>query len=261
METTPLKPLNGLKVLVTRPKEQAPTLSNRLRILGAIALEVPTITISPPESYTQLDVAIQHLQSYDWIIFTSVHGVQFFLNRVQALGFATSILYGTRVAAVGSATASALEGSGRKPDYVPEEYLTERIAIGLGELREKRILLPRADIASKRLPEKLRALGAKVDEISTYRTGIPSDLTPEKVRPILARGVNLIVFTSPSTVQNLTRFLDPADFRSLSKCKVACIGPVTAQTATELGFHVDIVAKNHTINALVEEIVNEIGTV
>lgn len=257
MEATTIKSLSGLKVLVTRPTDQASALADRLLASGAIPIELPTIEIAPPESYTQLDNAIWRLGIYDWIIFTSVHGVQFFLNRLSALGFKPSILEPVRIAAVGPSTAAALETSGRKPDYIPQEYLTEKIANGLGDVREKRILLPRTDIASKSLPEILRTLGARVDEVTAYRTLTPSNLSAEKLAPILAGGIDLVIFTSPSTVRNLARVLVAEDFAKLSKCRVACIGPVTAEAARELGFHVDILAKNHTIDSLVEEIVNE----
>lgn len=257
METTAVSPLSGLRVLVTRPAEEASILKAELLALGAIPIELPTIEIAPPESYTQLDNAIRELDSYDWIIFTSVHGVQFFLSRLQALGCKTSILQPVKIAAVGPSTAATLQTVGRKPDFIPEDYLTEKIASGLGDVREKRILLPRTDIASKKLPELLRTLGARVDEVTAYRTITPANLSNEKLTAILAEGIDLIVFTSPSTARNLARTLVAGDFAKLKKCKVACIGPVTAEAARELGFQVEIVAKNHTINSLVEEIVNE----
>jgi uroporphyrinogen-III synthase len=258
MEATTVKPLTGLTVLVTRPVPQAQTLSDKLRALGAIPIELPTVEITPPESYSQLDNAIVQSAMYDWIIFTSVHGAQSFLDRLRSLNFTIRILDGIKVAAVGPATATALANGGREPDYVPERYLTESIASGLGDVRGRRILLPRADVASKRLPEILRALGATVNEIVAYRTVKPRNLTSEKLGSILADRMDLVTFTSPSTVRNLVQTLAPEDFTKLSKCKVACIGPVTVQAATELGVHVDIVAENHTIDSLVEAIVNEI---
>jgi len=262
MQHITLKPLSGMKVLVTRPTQRAHALSERLRALGAIPIELPTIEIAPPENYTQLDEAIMHIRTYDWIIFTSVHGVQFFLNRLNNLNIQNEVLDDIKLAAVGPATAAALASAARKPDYVPEKYLTEAIAPGLGDVVGKRILLPRADIASKRLPEILRSLGAKVEEVAAYRTILPSDLTRERLASVIANSVDLVTFTSPSTVRNLSAALSPQDFRRfLKNCKVACIGPVTVQAAEELGVRVDIVAKYHTLNSFVEEIVNEIRTV
>lgn len=262
MEATTVRPLSGLKVLVTRPRQQAQPLSDKLRALGAITIELPTIEIAPPENHTRLDNAIHHINTYDWIIFTSIHGVKFFLDRLTSLKTTIRILDGVKLAAIGPVTAAALKRGGRKPDYVPEQYLTEKIAIGLGDVRGKRILLPRADIASKRLPEVLRERGARVNEVVAYRTVIAGDLTHEKLESIFMKGVNLITFTSPSTVRNLAQVLTPQDFdRFLKDCRVACIGPVTLEAAKELGIHVDIVAKAHTIDSLVEAIVNEIRTV
>ena len=262
METTTVRPLSGLKVLVTRPRQQAQTLSDRLSALGAITIELPTIEIAPPESHAQLDDAIRCIAKYDWVIFTSIHGVQFFLDRLKSLNTTIKALDGAKVAAVGPATATALEHGGRKPDYVPEQYLTEKIAIGLGDVRGKRILLPRADIASKRLPEVLRGRGAKVDEVVAYRTVMARNLTREKLESIFMKGVDLITFTSPSTVRNLAQLMDRKELdRYLKDCRVACIGPVTLEAAKELGFHVNIVAQTHTIDSLVEAIVNEIRSV
>jgi uroporphyrinogen III methyltransferase/synthase len=259
MEATTLKPLSGLRVLVTRPRGQAHVLSEKLRALGAVTFELPTIEIAPLQSYTQLDNAIHNLKSYDWIIFTSVHGVRFFLDRLTGLNIALTKDDHVKVATVGPATASALKHAGREPDYVPQQYLTEKIATGLGDLQGRRILLARADIASKRLPEILRERGASVDEVVVYRTMMASDLTREKLESILIKGIDLITFTSPSTVRNLALLLSSEGLDGyLKRCKVACIGPVTHEAAKELGIHVDIVAKNHTIESLVEAIVNEI---
>lgn len=259
MEATTVKPLSGLRILVTRPRDQVHILSDKLRALGALTFELPTIEIAPPQNYTQLDNAIHNIKSYDWIIFTSVHGVQFFIDRLASLNVKLAKDDHVKVAAVGPATAAALKHAGREPDYVPQQYLTEKIATGLGDLQDKRILLARADIASKRLSEILRDRGALVDEVIAYRTVIPSDLRREELESILKRGIDVITFTSPSTVRNLALLLGSEGLDGYLKgCKVACIGPITHATAKELGIHVDIVARNHTIESLVEAIVNEI---
>jgi uroporphyrinogen III methyltransferase/synthase len=255
-----LKPLSGMRVLITRPETEAPSLTEKLRELGAKALVLPTIEILPPESSEELDRAIRGVGEYDWVVFTSVNGVRFFHERAEALNVSFDGL--TKVAAIGLATADALERLGRKPDYVPDEYLSEEIAHGLGDVRGKRILLPRADIASKKLPSLLTQGGAFVDEVVAYRTVTPDDLTPSRLKEIFASGVDLITFTSPSTVRNLAQALDTTELEQLLKhVKVACIGPVTAEVAKELGLHVDVVALNHTIDGLVEAIENENRTI
>jgi len=259
MKPTTTNPLLGLKILITRPRDQAHALSEKLQALGAVTIELPTIQIVAPQSYTQLDSAIHNIKYYDWIVFTSVHGVQFFNDRLTTSNTTLAKDNYVKVAAVGPATATALKNAGREPDFVPQQYLTENTATGLGDLHGKRILLPRADIASKRLPQILREHGASVDEVVAYRTVMPGDLTREELESILMKGFDVITFTSPSTVRNLALLIGSEELeRYLKNCKVACIGPVTSDAAKEFGIHVDIVAKNHTIDSLVEAIVNEI---
>ena len=262
MQAVRTKSLAGITIVVTRSKSDNQLLSEKLRQLGAVTVELPTIAIVPPENTDHLDESIRTLSKYDWLIFTSVHGVEFFSKRMTALAEPIDSLHEVKVAAIGPATAAALRRLGREPDYVPPEFLSERIAIGLGKVSGIRILLPRADIASTRLPELLRRNGASVEEIVAYRTVIPDDLSFDRVQSILQQHVDVITFTSPSTVQNLAYVTGPKRVGSLlNGVKVACIGPVTAEAARALGVRVDIVAPNHTIENLVEAIVDEIRTV
>lgn len=245
--------------MITRPLEQAPPLADRLRELGAKTLYLPTIEIRSSEDTLLMDNALRKINEYDWVIFTSVHGVRFFLQRLKAI--TTENPKSIKVAAIGPATAAALQEAGMKPDYVPDEFLSERIAAGLGKVAGKRILLPRADIASNKLPSLLRQRGALVDEIIAYNTVTPSDLTAERIRKIFSDGVDLITFTSPSTLRNLARALGFGELKSLLRnVKVACIGPVTLQAAQELAIEANITARKHTIDALIEAIVVEAGT-
>lgn len=262
MQTTSLKPLTGLRVLVTRPVDAADKLSERLSALGAHTIQVPMIAIVPPVNTMPLDTAVVHLSQYDWVIFTSAYGVKFMTKRMAELKVAPERLNKVKVAAIGPATAAAVERVAKKPEYVPKEFLSERIVEGLGDLERKRVLLPRADIASKQLPSLLRERGAFVDEVVSYQTTIPEDLTAERMNAIFAQGVNMVTFTSPSTVRNFAKVLSRDRLGSfMGNIRVACIGPVTADAANELGMHVDIVANIHTVDALVEAIVDEIGTV
>jgi uroporphyrinogen III methyltransferase/synthase len=262
MQSASVKLLAGVRILVTRSETENQVFSGKLSDLGAVTVELPTIAILPPEDTTPLDRSIEMLSKYDWVIFTSRHGVRFFAERMAAIGESADRLREVKVAAVGPATATALERFGKKPDYMPEEFLSERIIYGLGELKGKRFLLPRADIASKILPELLRKKGASVDEVMAYRTVVPEDLSLDRLLSILEQGVDVVTFTSPSTVRNLAHIANANPLGALLKgVKVACIGPVTADAARALGVHVDIVASNHTIDDLVEAIVNEIGTV
>lgn len=254
------KSLFNMRVLVTRASPQAEELSKKLRELGAAPVQFAAFEIVPPDNNDQLDRAIQDLRHYDWLIFTSAHGVRFFLERMTALRLQVAMLEHVKVAAIGPSTAAALERVGKKADYVPSEYLSEGIVAGLGDLDGKRVLLPRADIASKKLPRLLRSRGASVDEVIAYRTIVSRASTPGQLKRIFEQRIDIATFTSPSTIQNLARMVGSDILSGLLKnVKVACIGPVTADAARDLGIRVDVVANNHTVDGLIEAVVNEIG--
>jgi uroporphyrinogen III methyltransferase/synthase len=252
------KPLFGKRVLVTRSREQVSALSQRLRELGAEPLEYPAIAIAPPKDIAPLDEAIARLSTYDWLIITSANGVRALADRMSEKGLDMQALGRPRIAAIGPATAQALAGYGLRVDYMPQVYLAEEIATGIGDVAGQRILLPRVERAPKQLAQALRGKGAVVDEVTAYRTLAVG--APHELKALLADGqVDIVTFTSSSTVRNLAaglQGLTPADV--LSRCMVACIGPVTARTATRLGIRVDVVAREHTIPGLVEAIVNAV---
>jgi uroporphyrinogen III methyltransferase/synthase len=246
------KPLFGKRILVTRSREQASALSQRLRELGAEPLEYPTIEIAPPKDIAPLDEAIARLPTYDWLIFTSANGVSAFADRMREKGLNIQALGRQRIAAIGPATAQALAGYGLHVDYLPEVYTSAEIAAGIGDVAGQRILLPRAERAPKQLAQALRGRGAVVDEVATYRTLAVG--APDELKALLADGqIDIVTFTSSSTVRNLVASLQgPTPEDILSRCLVACIGPVTARTAARLGIRVDVVAREHTIQGLVE---------
>jgi len=251
-------PLSGIRVMVTRSSDQARILSAKLQNLGATTIEIPMIEVTTPSDTGPIDRSIRDLTKYDWIIFTSVHGVEFFLQRMAVLHVPFSNLGSVKIATIGPATSIALQNIGRSPDYVPSEFLSENIAPGLGRLEGKRILLPRADIASQKLPIQLREMGACVDEVVAYWTITPRELNSNRLRAGLESGVNVITFTSPSTVRNFAKALERAGgSKYLNSVKVACIGPVTAEAARRVGMTVGIIAQPHTIDALVEAIASE----
>jgi uroporphyrinogen III methyltransferase/synthase len=251
-------PLSGKRIIVTRSADQAVILSRKLQNLGATTIEIPTIEITPPSNTDSLDNSIRNLGKYDWIIFTSAHGVESFLQRMAVLETPASSLSCVRIAAIGPTTSTAIQKTGRSPDYVPSKFLSENIATGLDGLRGKRVLLPRADIASRKLPMLLRDKGASVDEVVAYRTVVPRELNGGRLRMVLESGVDLVIFTSPSTVRNFAdALLHVTVTKDLRDTQIACIGPVTAEAARQLGMDVDIVANPHTIDGLVEAIVND----
>jgi len=249
-------PLSGIRVIVTRAADQAEILSNKLRNLGATTIEVPMIEVMPSANTEPIDNSILKLSKYDWVIFTSVPGVEYFLQRMAVLQIPFSRLYSVKIATIGPATSAAIMKIGKKPDYVPSEFLSENIASGLSGIEGKRILLPRADIASKSLPNQLRDKGASVDEVVAYQTLIPRELDDKRLMMVLESGVNVITFTSPSTVHNFASALGEIGVKKyLGKVKIACIGPVTAEAARQVGMIVNIIANPHTIDGLVEAIV------
>ncbi|OPX86825.1 MAG: Uroporphyrinogen-III C-methyltransferase [Pelotomaculum sp. PtaB.Bin104] len=253
------KPLFGKKILVTRAREQASALSEKLEVLGGDALEFPAIIISEPEDFGPLDRALSTLAGFEWIIFTSVNGVAAFFQRLRHHRIDIRELYRAKLCAIGPKTREALENYGLNVEYVPGEYRAEEIAAGLsGKLKPgERVLLPRAAGSRPVLPVTLSEMGAAVTEVAAYRT-MPSGGDGADVKKLLERGkIDLITFTSSSTVRNFVTMLNAENMGALlKKVDVACIGPVTAATAKELGVRVDVVAEEYTIDGLVEAILN-----
>jgi len=191
-----------------------------------------------------------------WVIFTSANGVEAVFARLDARGLDARVFGGARLGAIGPATAEALRGHGLRADYAPGEALTSAILADFQgrDLRGARVLLPRADIAPPALADGLAALGAEVRSVVAYRT-IPSEELPDRARALLSAGeVDTACFTSSSTVRNLVEALD-GDTAALAPLKIACIGPVTAATASELGLRVDVVAREHTVPGLVAALI------
>ena len=248
------RPLFGKRALVTRTRTQASALSDRLARLGAQPIELPTIEIQPLEDYTELDKALKNACKYDWAIFSSANAVDIVFDRMDALGLDARTLHGVRIAAIGPATMRRLRERGVIADFMPASFVAESAVTELEAqgLDSKRVLLPQAEIARDVLQQGLVDMGASVDAIAVYRTVTPKN-TAERLQGILADGIDIATFTSSSTVANLVELLD-SDTRALKDATIACIGPITAERAVELGINVDIVASTHTINGLVEAV-------
>ncbi len=260
------KPLFGRRVVVTRAREQASEFAGALRELGAQAVEFPAIEIRPPESWDEVDAAVDRLAGYDWMVFTSVNGVRFFVERLRAAGRDIRALGPARICAIGPATAAAIEALGLRVDVVPSEYRAEAVvealdaAAGPGGLRGRRVLIPRAAAARDVLPRELSARGALVDVVAAYRTTIPAEAAAD-VRQLLAEGkIDAVTFTSSSTVRNFVEMLGrEAAPALLARPTVAAIGPVTAETAARHGLRVDLVPESYTIAALTRALVDRLG--
>lgn len=250
-----IHPLFGKRILVTRAEHQAKELSQLLLRYGAIPIETPGIEIQPASEPDELDRAISGLKNYQWIIFTSTNGVEAFFRRLNDFHFDSRRLYGLRVGAIGSATASALEDKGIIADCIPKTYTSKGLLAGFQKqnLSGKRVLLPRADIAGKELARGLARLGAEVREVRAYRT-VPNSEGILQAKELLLKGeIDIIIFTSSSTVNNLTDGLGE-ERDALKKPLTVCIGPQTAAEAVKAGLRTDVVARKHTMYGLVEAI-------
>ena len=249
-------PLLGRTILVTRSIEQAGPLVGALAARGAEVVEAPVIALADPDDWGPADEAIGRLAAYDWILFTSVNAVERFVGRMELLGVPVARLVSARLAAVGSATAERLRVCGLEGARVPEEFRAEGLLAALrrGEgLSGKRLLLPRAAAAREVLVESLRAEGAVIDVVPVYRT-VPVPLTPEVLERLGRGAIDMVTFTSSSTVTSLLDAVGGAP--ALRGVAVAVIGPVTAATARRRGLEPAVVAARSTIESLVEAIVS-----
>ena len=245
-------PLFGKRVLVTRAREQASALSERLRQAGAEPVEFPTIRIEPPDDgYAALDDVLPKLSGYDWVVFTSANGVANVWERLGGAGRDARAFGGAKIAAIGPATAAALGERGIRSDFVPTEFVAEAVAAQFPEpVGGRRILLPRAAEAREVLPETWRAAGATVDVVPAYRTVLETD-GAAAIRDMLRDGaLDVITFTSSSTVKNFREAV--GDVPVPAATVLAAIGPVTARTCRELLREPDLVAESYTIDGLVD---------
>ncbi len=264
-------PLTGCRVLVSRAKKQAGVLSSALRDLGCEVIEIPFIEIRKPRSYQPLDTALLKLATYDWLILTSVNGVEALFERIQKKKLDTSALTKLKIAAIGPATRKAIEESGLPVTVTPKEYVAESVVSALRRrVKGKRVLLVRAKVARDVIPRELRKAGAEVDVVEAYETITPK-LSEKRLRAVLAsktRRPHAITFTSSSTVKNFVGLLGLQRARAaLKKSRAhhgvhsASIGPVTSATLREFGLPVDIEAREYTIPGLVAAIVRQSNSI
>jgi uroporphyrinogen III methyltransferase/synthase len=249
------RPLSGKRVLVTRSRQQASVLSKLLAEQGAEPVELPAIEIQPLKDTSDLDAALNNLSRYQWILFTSVNGIEAFFVRLLKQNLDSRDLKGISIGVIGPATAKALEKWGISADYMPRVYTTQGLLEGLKSLgvARKHFLLPRADIVDRELSDGLTKLKAIVHDVPAYRTLEAVDQV-DKARLLLSQdSIDVVTFASSSTVTSLAKALGKAPLPE--KVKVAVIGPKTAKTAREAGLRVDIEAREQTIPGLVEAIV------
>jgi uroporphyrinogen III methyltransferase/synthase len=261
-KSTTKQPLAGRTVVITRAQTQANDFAAELENYGAQVALCPTIEIRELESYERLDEAIDHLYGYDWLIFTSVNGVEHFFRRLQARERDASDLDELKVCAIGEATAECLRDLHVHVDIVPEEFKAEgvfaaleRFVGGREAVRNLNLLIPRASVARDYLPKALEEAGARVDVVPAYRTALPADLDRGRVAAMLSGSADCIAFTSSSTVKNLAQLFDTHDLsNALAGVVIACIGDITARTATEYGLRVVIQPQQFTVPSLARAI-------
>lgn len=240
-----------MKVLITRPRAQADDFAEKLRSAGFEPVYFPVIEIKPVENNIALERALSKLNCYEWIVFTSANAVEVVFDQFSPSNWNDDVKF----AAIGPKTAEALQARDVTPDFVPEEYVAEAILPGLGDLKGKWILLPRAEIARKALPEAIVKAGGTAHEISVYKT-LPTQPDAEGL-VALKSGVDVITFTSASTVENFVTIakqngLDPLNLPN--NPLFACIGPITEQATKEAGLVKFVVANEYTTEGLIEAI-------
>ena len=253
------RPLMGRRIVVTRAREQASDLVQRLTEYGAECIQCPTIQVGPPPDWAGLDRAIETLDQYRWIVFTSVNGVDYFFRRLFENGLDVRALGHIKTAAIGPATADRLRTWGLKSDIVPESYRAESVveAFTAKMVKGSRILLPRAMEARSVLPVELTRMGALVDEVTAYETRQAENSATDLIARLTEGTIDMVTFTSSSTVKNFHRLLPPDRVdRLMDGVSVASIGPITSQTARDLGLSVTIEADTYTIPGLIQAILN-----
>ena len=248
--------------MITRAQDQAGEFVTELEQYGAEVILCPTIEIRELESYERLDEAIEHLYGYDWLIFTSVNGVEHFFKRLKLRERDPGDLDELKVCAIGEATAARLSDLQVHVDVIPEEFKAEgvfaalqRFVGGMEALNGLNVLIPRASVARDYLPKALEQAGARVDVVPAYRTSVPQNLERGRVAAMLSGSADCIAFTSSSTVRNLARLFDTQDLsEALAGVVIACIGDITATTAADYGLEVKIQPPQFTIPALARAI-------
>lgn len=253
--------LKNKRILITRPRAQTEEFANALIAEGAQPIFFPVIQIVPPESFSDLDHALQTLHQYDWLILTSVNAVDAFFKRLDFLGI-KNIPSNLRLITIGSKTAESLSKYGISPDYIPYEYVSESILSGFHEnISGKRFLLPQSSLARKALANEIRIAGGIADEVTAYQT-IATQPTESELNE-LRIGVDIITFTSPSTVENFIDVVQKNGFNPLELIGpplFACIGPVTKKAAENAGLMNLTVANKYTTDGLIDAISNLVQT-
>ncbi len=251
------KPLFGKNIVITRAEDQSSAFYDLLSSYGANVIEFPTIETIPTSSWEQVDKTIKSISKFDYVIFTSVNGVKYFFSRIFSKGLDSRIFSEKKIVVIGEKTGSELKSYGLSADIIPHNYTAEGIIESLkpSEIKGRRFLIPRAKVARDTLPKTLKEMKGKVTIASCYETVIPKikpSLKKEFIDKLRSGGIDLIAFTSSSTVINMLKILDK-NSKYLHNTNCASIGPITSDTLISNGFKPEITASKHTIEGLVSE--------
>lgn len=251
-----LRRLSGKTIVVTRSLKQAGIFSSMLEIEGANVIEFPTIKIIPYKINKKIKVSLNNLDKYDIVIFTSVNGVEIFMDMLDSIG-KKEILRKKKIYAIGPITAKAISESGFLLKGIPSEYRAEGILSIIGDVKNRRILIPRAKESREILVKDLRAKGAFVNELPIYNVEIEKNVPDKFLENLKNKKINCITFTSSSTVRNFDRLV--GRFRkNLKDVKIASIGPITSDTLRKSGYRVDIQPEKYTLPDLTKAIVKNL---
>ena len=250
-------PLKGKHILITRPSEQAKDFIEALEDQGAAPISFPTIRIISPRGWSKVDKAIENLSTYDVLIFTSVNGVKKFFQRLKEKRKNIGSLKKLKMVAIGPKTAAAIKRHHLRVDIVPQKFQAESVFESLEKegIMGKRFLLPRAEKARDVLPKEITRQGGHIDVVTVYRTGHGEGNIQEIKELFRKKIIDVVTFTSPSTVKNFVELLAEKNIsKMINGSVVASIGPITSDTAASLGIRTDIMPDNYTISGLVKEI-------
>ena len=257
------RPLFGKTIIVTRSRDQASVFSDQLIELGANVLEYPTINITDPDDFGPLDRELENLGSTDWLIFTSVNGVDAFFNRIFELGRDVRDLKGVKICSIGPSTTERIKGFHVSIDCQPPKYVAESVVEALKKVEEikgKRFLMPRTDIARSYIPQELEKLGAEVSDIVAYKTVLATDGDNIVLDKLKDGEVDIVTFTSASTVKNFVKIIGEDNLSAFkNNVQFASIGPITNESAEEMDIDISIKAEEYTIPGLVQAIVEKVN--
>jgi uroporphyrinogen III methyltransferase/synthase len=257
------RPLFGKTIIVTRSRDQASEFSEQLIELGANVLEYPTINITSPDDFGPLDRELGNLDSTDWLIFTSVNGVDAFFNRIFELGRDVRDLKGVKICSIGPSTTERIKGFHVTIDCQPPKYVAESVVEALKKVEEikgKRFLMPRTDIARSYIPEELEKMGAEVSDIIAYKTVLATDGDNIVLNKLKDGEVDIVTFTSASTVKNFVKIIGEDNLSAFkNNVQFASIGPITNESAEEMDIDISIKAEEYTIPGLVQAIVDKVS--